>query len=118
MTRDEFLEKLFLMFPNTFTENNIAIWKEAYEQVLKADWDYKKLFYKFLKSYQHTNIAPAPAFFVEFTKDVEPEKKNEGTINLEEYMKNAEAPTEEFLKLKDKLRNNSNKFQVYGGRYD
>lgn len=103
MNRDEFLLKLFSMYPNAFTENNIGTWKEAYEQVLKLDWDYKKLFHKMVTSYQYTNTAPAPAYFYEFRKDVKPEIK---AVKDEETK--GEPPTQRFLEAKKKLKQSTN----------
>ena len=77
MNRDEFLEKLFRMYPATFTPQNMGIWAEGYEVVLKNNWDYDKLFNKFVRSYDKTNIAPAPSYFIDFKKDVEVKKEIE-----------------------------------------
>lgn len=98
MNRNEFLLKLFKMFPNTFNDNNISIWKEAYEQVLKPNWNYEKLFFKMVTNYPNTNTAPAPAYFKDFKKDVEPVPNKEQIESVEGV-----PPPKEFLDLKKKL---------------
>ena len=66
MNRDNFLQNLFSMYPNTFTEKNLKMWHKAYCIVFETKKiDYDKLFEIYATSYQNTNIPPAPAWFNE-----------------------------------------------------
>jgi len=126
MNRKDFLKRLFAMYPNTFTtgENgNGKVWREAYEEVLKEKWDYDKLFSKMVTKYQHTHIAPAPAFFVDFIEDIKPQNKCDALKNIDilkgiEHQDPSPETQQKIAEFKQKINSNSEKFQVYGGKYD
>lgn len=66
MNRDDFLQNLFSMYPNTFTEKNLRTWHKAYCIVFgNKKINYDKLFEIYVTSYQNTSIPPAPAWFKE-----------------------------------------------------
>lgn len=103
MDRGSFLKKLFIMYPNSFSENNISIWKEAYEEVLAVDLDFKALFFKMVRDYPHTNIAPAPSWFVGYLSSV---KSNKNEKNEETEEDNTPLTQEQL----DAIRNFTDKF--------
>lgn len=70
MNRDDFLQNLFSMYQNTFTEKNLHTWHKAYCIVLRnKKIDYDKLFEIMATRYQNTSIPPAPAWFKEHLSD-------------------------------------------------
>ena len=60
MNRQEFIEKLVLLYED-FTEENIEVRKEAYELVLDEELDYSIVFKKLLENYESFRFAPPPA---------------------------------------------------------
>ena len=100
MNRDTFLQSLFSMYPNTFTEKNLQTWHKAYCIVFgnkKIDFD--KMFELYVTNYQNTNTPPAPAWFKEHLNEciIKPDKcaalrnienmKNEECIPMPESFK-------------------------------
>lgn len=77
MNKDDFLQHLFSLYPNTFTEKNLRTWHKAYSIVFgNKKIDFNKLFEVYVTSYQSTAIAPAPAWFKEHLSDciIRPDK--------------------------------------------
>lgn len=77
MNRDSFLQSLFSMYPNTFTEKNLQTWHKAYCIVFgNRKIDYDKLFEVYIVNYQNTNTPPAPAWFKEHLSEclIKPDK--------------------------------------------
>ena len=103
MTRDDFLLALYLMYKGTFSEENIPIWGKAYKVILKSNWDYDKLFKLFVREYDKTNIAPAPAYFLNFKSRVEPEEKVKN-IRMPKEEEKGEPPTKEFLEAMERMK--------------
>lgn len=66
MNRDEFLQNLFSMYPNTFTEINLQTWHKAYCIIFgNKKIDYDKLFEIYVTNYQSVSTPPSPAWFKE-----------------------------------------------------
>ncbi len=63
MEREEFLEKIYGLYPNSFSKGNAASWLEAYKTVLTETIDYDEL-YKFTISNYAGVSAPSPAFLL------------------------------------------------------
>lgn len=63
MEREEFLEKIYGLYPNSFSKGNAASWLEAYKTVLTETIDYNEL-YKFTISNYAGVTAPSPAYLL------------------------------------------------------
>ncbi len=61
MNKNEFLEKLFTMYPNSFAQNNAAVWGEAYKEVLTDNIDFDALYKHVAANYAGSTI-PKPAY--------------------------------------------------------
>lgn len=61
MNREDFLDKLFVMFAKSFTSDDKQAWWDAYKQVLSENIDYNKLYNTMLVEYEH-KTAPMPAW--------------------------------------------------------
>ena len=103
MNRDSFLQNLFSMYPNTFTEKNLQTWHKAYCIVFgNRKIDYDKLFEVYVTNYQNTNTPPAPAWFKEHLKEcVIKSDKCAALIEIEKMQENAVPMPEDF---KEKLK--------------
>lgn len=64
LEREDFLKKIFTMYPKTFDNGNSSAWLEAYKQVLPTNADFEALFNRLIYEYSGTN-APKPAWFVD-----------------------------------------------------
>lgn len=105
MNRDNFLQNLFSMYPNTFTEKSLQTWHKAYCIVFgNKKINYDKLFEVYVTNYQNTVVPPAPAWFKEHMSDciIRPDKC--ATLREIEKMKNEDCvPMPEEIKQKLKL---------------
>jgi hypothetical protein len=72
MKREEFLKKLFLMYPCSFNKDNMRLWLDAYKLVLPEQYDYESLFVKIIKEHNSTAYAPAPSLLIEWVKPYNP----------------------------------------------
>lgn len=105
MDRQQFLENLFLMFPMTFNEFNVSLWRAQYEQKLREDIDFQELFNTFMDEHKSVTVAPTPTFLRDFAKsrNLIPIKNN-----VVDYKPSNCAPPpkewyEQYEKLKKKL---------------
>lgn len=64
MDREEFLKKIFCLYPKTFTGDNSNEWLEAYKQVLPTNADFEALYNRLIFEYSGAN-APKPAWFAD-----------------------------------------------------
>lgn len=64
LKREDFLKKIFTMYPKTFENNNSSAWLEAYKRVLPTNADFEALFNRLIFEYSGAN-APKPAWFVD-----------------------------------------------------
>lgn len=77
MNRGEFLEKLFMLYPDSFSEKNKHVWLEAYKRVLQdPEIDYDKLFKTLLTEYKF-KAAPPTSWIWEQAKNCVVKKRNE-----------------------------------------
>lgn len=90
MNRDDFLQNLFSMYPNTFTEKNLQTWHKAYCIIFgNKKIDYNKLFEIYVTNYQSISIPPSPAWFKDWISlctirsDICPALKHNIEINQE-----------------------------------
>lgn len=70
MNRTMFLERLFIMYKNTFSKENKEIWVKAYEAVLDNDIDYDRLFITMSKEYGSANTAPTPSWLLDHSTKI------------------------------------------------
>jgi hypothetical protein len=61
MNREEFIEKLVLLYED-FNEKNIKARKEAYEIVLSNELNFDKIYKTLLEQYESFKFAPSPAY--------------------------------------------------------
>lgn len=104
-TRDEFLKKLFLMYPANFNEKNAPIWKNAYETCLPENLDFNKLFFLMVKNYKSIATAPAPSWFEDYKDECKPTKKNKALEQIK-LLKNTEGcpPPPAFYEAQKRLK--------------
>jgi len=89
MNRDEFLKKLFGLYAATFNKGNGSQWLQAYEQVLKENIDYDKLYEYMLTNYAGA-AAPTPAFLLKgatYKKTAEEKRKTPTWENIQADIK-------------------------------
>jgi hypothetical protein len=100
--KDEFLKRLFSMFPTTFNENNLCYWTIGYETVLnKLKIDYEKLFYTMLTQYDKTNTAPSPKWIKEnLSGCIIPDDKCKAVRHIETLRREEREPMPEHIKHK------------------
>lgn len=102
MNQKDFIKKLFIMYPNTFTENNMQHWNDAYCIVFgNKKINFEKLFTVFVENYTNTLTPPAPAWFKEHLSDciVRPDKCA-ALIHLDNMKKEGGTPPPKDLKQK------------------
>lgn len=92
MNRQEFIQKIIELYPDTFKADrvkHIQAWVEMYEKAMKKDWNYDKLMWYFSTEYKSTVVPPPPSFFYQFRADVRVEKNEPPVVYI--------PPTEEEL---------------------
>lgn len=70
MDRHQFIAQLFLMFPRSFTEENTATWRRAYEDILPITTDFDSLMQTVISEYAANSI-PKPAWFKDKAEVIE-----------------------------------------------
>ena len=60
MDRTEFLNNLFIMFPQNFNEFNVSMWREQYEFHLSPHINYDGLNRQFMGHHNSVSSAPTP----------------------------------------------------------
>lgn len=102
MDKDEFLKRLFSMFPANFNENNMPYWLEGYETVFKGlRINYNKLFYTMLTQYDKTNTAPSPKWIKEnLSGCIIPDDKCEAVRHIETLRREEREPMPAHIKHK------------------
>lgn len=105
MDRTEFLNNLFLMFPQNFNEFNVKLWKQQYENHLSEYIDYDSLDRQFMNYHKSMISAPTPTDLRDIARSLNlvhiPHKERS-------YMPSNAAPPpkewhEQYEKLKKKL---------------
>ena len=101
MDRNEFIERIFTMFPLTFNENNIPYWTEAYESVLIGSINYDKLFHFMIMEHNNMSAAPSPKWLNDNRSSyIERDERSAAIRHIEEIKQDAVPPPETFkLKL-------------------
>lgn len=102
MNKEEFLNRFFKMYQNTFTNDNMKIWAEAYNLVFgNRKINYDKLFEIMVMRYQNTLTAPPPAWFKECMGEclIKMEKCS-ALIYIEKIKKEPSSPPPEDFKQK------------------
>ena len=82
MNRCDFIEKIFDLYPNSFTANNRSSWRDAYSQVLPLSVDFAELYSRMLNEYSGAT-APKPAWLksnVTFKTNQKPDAPKYSTI--------------------------------------
>ena len=96
MDRDKFLADLFLMYPQSFTEFNVSLWRVRYEMLLSPRADYDRLNYKFITTWKDMRTPPSPADLSAMAKEFTP--INSKTLDeLDEAKKTACPPPADFM---------------------
>lgn len=109
MLKMEFIERIFEMYPKSFTQNNTTMWIEAYSQSLPDNIDYDELFQDMLDNYTHISSAPPVSFFKPYVNKQRARQRKEEEYNkfsrqreqwrkeIEELEKNDRPVTEPIL---------------------
>lgn len=92
MKKHEFIEKLFKMYPSSFTQSNVDTWLSNYEIGLGDNLNYDLLFNKVITKYGGTKI-PSIAWLLENSNEVVSNVCNgndiwEGTVLAFKRLKN------------------------------
>lgn len=113
MNRQEFIQKIIELYPDTFKTDRVAhiqAWIEMYEKAIPKNWNMDKLMWYFSTEYKSTVIPPAPSFFYQFRADVKPPKPKEPEIRLtEEEEKECEKAR---IRAKEMLYNLKNRMDM------
>ncbi len=109
MNRQEFIQKIIELYPDTFRADrvrHIQAWIEMYEKAINKNWDMDKLMWYFSTEYKSTVVPPAPSFFYQFRADVRKpvEKKVEIEKITEEELKAREEAKARFFAKFEKLK--------------
>lgn len=106
LTRDEFLKRLFLMYPQNFTKNNASIWREAYEIVLDDEkLDYDRMFRLMVSGYKSIALPPPPSWFEPYKDQCKQQQRNKALEKIAELKKQGGCPPpQKFKEAADKLR--------------
>lgn len=106
LTRDEFLKRLFLMYPQNFTKNNAAIWREAYEIVLDDEkLDYDRMFRLMVAGYKSIALPPPPSWFEPYKDQCKQKQENKALAEIKELKRQGACqPPPEFKEAAEKLR--------------
>ena len=107
MERQEFIQKIIELYPDTFKEDrvqHVQAWVEIYEKALPKSWDFDKLMWYFSTEYKSTVVPPHPSFFYSYRNSVKPEEKpvviRERPLTPEEQEANDKAIKEFFQKCR------------------
>ena len=114
MNRDEFLERLFMMYPANFTPDNIRYWTEGYEDVLPLNIDFHKLYLIMLRNYDDTLKAPSPKWFSENAKNCKKETSNEALEHIKRIKEEGKQYTEIPAHVKERMANLAKKLSMAG----
>ena len=81
MDRTEFLNNLFLMFPQNFNEFNVRLWRKQYENHLSVHIDYDSLDNEFMNHHKSMISAPTPTDLRDIARSLNlihiPQKQND-----------------------------------------
>lgn len=105
MNRNEFIETIMSLYPDTFkseNERHFQLWIDRYKSAISANWDFDKLMKYFDREYKSTIVPPHPSFFYQFKESVRSRAKEQSIKKLtpEEVKKSEEA----FKKFQEKMR--------------
>jgi len=84
----QFINTLFEMYPNSYTESNIQMWFDLLVKKLPNDIDFQELFDDMLTSYQNTTQAPSTSFLVNLA--AKQKERNLQQAKAQEAIKQAE----------------------------
>ena len=103
MNRQEFIQKIIELYPDTFKSDRVShiqAWVEMYEKAMSKNWDYDKLLRIFAVEYKSTVVPPPPSFFYQFSQTVRKpvERKVERIVLTPEEEEECEKAKAKFFK--------------------